>query len=87
LSHQRGKKQTKENKTTKHHKVSQVQMQYNFSKFFSMQVCSSVVVSSKEEKKKRVWRQICECLSEAVVTCLLLSASVAGGFIDCRYQE
>jgi hypothetical protein len=27
-----------------------------------------VVVSSKEEKKtqKRVWRQFCECLSEAV---------------------
>jgi hypothetical protein len=40
--HQRGKK-TKPNKTTqnkkkKHHKVSQVQMQYSFSKFFSMQV-------------------------------------------------
>jgi hypothetical protein len=27
--------------------------------------CTSVV-SSKEEKKKRVWRQVCECLSEAV---------------------
>jgi hypothetical protein len=32
-------------------------------------LASGVVVSSKEEgkkKKKRVWRQICECLSEAV---------------------
>jgi hypothetical protein len=39
------KNQTKPNQTTqnktkqkKHHKVSQVQMQYSFSKFFSMQV-------------------------------------------------
>jgi hypothetical protein len=40
----KGKKleKTKQNKTTqnkkKTHKVSQVQVQYNFSKFFSMQV-------------------------------------------------
>jgi hypothetical protein len=44
LSHQRGKRleKPKQNKTAqnkiKPHKVSQVQMQYNFSKFFSMQV-------------------------------------------------
>jgi hypothetical protein len=41
LSHQRGKK-IKEKKTmqnkTKPHNVSQVQVQYSFSKFFSMQV-------------------------------------------------
>jgi hypothetical protein len=43
-SHQGGKKpnQTKQNNTKqtkkKHHKVSQVQMQYSFSKFFSMKV-------------------------------------------------
>jgi hypothetical protein len=41
-----------------------------------------VVVSSKEEReKKRVWRQFCECLSEAAahlpaaVSLLLLQAS------------
>jgi hypothetical protein len=41
-----------------------------------------VIVSSKEEtkKKKRVWKQVCECLSEAVtqlpaaVSLLLLEA-------------
>jgi hypothetical protein len=39
-----------------------------------------VVVSSKEERKKRVWRQFCEWLSEAVahlltiVSLLLLEA-------------
>jgi hypothetical protein len=26
---------------------------------------SNVIFSSKEEKKKGVWRQLCECLSEA----------------------
>jgi hypothetical protein len=42
--------------------------------------CSSVVVSSKEERKKRVWRQVCEWLSEAAahlpaaVSLLLLEA-------------
>jgi hypothetical protein len=33
---------------------------------FSACRCSLVAVSSKEEKKKSVWRQLCECLSEAV---------------------
>jgi hypothetical protein len=37
LSHQRGKK-PKKKKKPKHNKVSQVQMQYSFSKSFSMQV-------------------------------------------------
>jgi hypothetical protein len=59
LSHQKGKNQTEQNSTKekKHHKVSQVQMQY---RFWACR-CSSVVVSSKEEreKKKRVWRQFC----------------------------
>jgi hypothetical protein len=42
--------------------------------------CSLVVVSSKEGRKKIVWRQFCECLSEAVahlpaaVSLLLLEA-------------
>jgi hypothetical protein len=52
LSHQRGKKPKTQNKTKKHHKVSQVQMQYSFSKFLACR-CSSVVVSSKEERKKK----------------------------------
>jgi hypothetical protein len=43
LSHQRGKNWKKQNKTKPHktknpHKLSQVQMQHSFSKFFSMQV-------------------------------------------------
>jgi hypothetical protein len=54
-------------------------MQYSFSKFIS----GLVVVSSKEQRKKkrkRAWRQVCECLSEAVahlptaVSLLLLEA-------------
>jgi hypothetical protein len=39
LSHQReNKTKLYKTKQKKHHKVSQVQMQYSFSKFFSMQV-------------------------------------------------
>jgi hypothetical protein len=71
---------TKQKKKTTH-KVSQVQMQYSFSKF-SACWCSLVVVSSKvgREKKKRVWIPFCEWLSEAVapllaaVSLLLLEA-------------
>jgi hypothetical protein len=54
-------------------------MQYSFSKFFSMQVQFACCLI-KEREKKRVWRQICECLSEAVahlptaVSLLLLEA-------------
>jgi hypothetical protein len=40
-------------------------MQYSFSKFSACR-CSLIVVPSKEEEKKRDWRQLCECLSEAV---------------------
>jgi hypothetical protein len=64
LSHQRGKK-TKNKTKQKYHKVSQVQMQYSFSKFFSMQVWFSCCVI-KGREKKRVWRQFCKWLSEAV---------------------
>jgi hypothetical protein len=54
-------------------------MQYSFNKFSACR-CSSVVVSSKEGRKKRVWRQFCEWLSEAAahlptaVSLLLLEA-------------
>jgi hypothetical protein len=39
-------------------------MQYSFS--FPACRCTSVVVSSKEERKKGVWRQFCEWLSKVV---------------------
>jgi hypothetical protein len=43
---------------------------------FSACRCTSVVVSSKEErKKKRVWRQVCEWLS-AAVACLTTAVSL-----------
>jgi hypothetical protein len=79
---------TKQNKT-KTQKVSQVQMQYSFSKFFSMQVCLVVVSSKvgreKRKKKKRVWRLFCEWLSVAIWGCGLparcCQPAVAGGFI------
>jgi hypothetical protein len=69
--------------THKTHKVSQVQMQYNFSKFLAC-MCNSVVFSSKvgreNLKKKRVWRQFCEwylwlCLARCC------QPAVAGGII------
>jgi hypothetical protein len=47
---------------------------------FSACSCSLVVVSSKEERKQRVWRQFCEWLFEseahlpAAVSLLLLEA-------------
>jgi peptidoglycan biosynthesis protein MviN/MurJ (putative lipid II flippase) len=69
----------KQNKK-KHHKMSQVQMQYSFSKFFSMQVLFGCCLIKGREEKKRVWRQFCEWLSEAaahllaVVSLLLLEA-------------
>jgi hypothetical protein len=40
-------------------------MQYSFSKFFSVQVQFSYCLIKRREKKK-VWRQFCEWLSEAV---------------------
>jgi hypothetical protein len=58
-------------------------MQYSFSKFFSLQV-SSVVVSSKELRKKRVWRQFCEWLSEAVAC---LSAAVSLLLLEALFMQ
>jgi hypothetical protein len=67
FSHQRGKNKTKQNSTKqkKTHKVSQFKCN-TVSVSFSACRCSSVVVSSKEERKKRVCRQFCEWPSEAV---------------------
>jgi hypothetical protein len=82
LSHQRGKKptQTKPNQTNKkHHKVPQVQMQYSYSKFFSMQVYFSCCLIRGRKKKKSL-ETVCEWLSVAVahlpaaVSLLLLEA-------------
>jgi hypothetical protein len=83
LSHQRGKipNQTKPNKKKKN-TIKCPKFKCNtVSVSFSACRCSSVVVSSKEgRKKKRVWRQFCEWLSEAAahlpaaVSLLLLEA-------------
>jgi hypothetical protein len=70
-------KKTKQNKTVqkkKNHNVPQVQMQYSFN-IFSACRCGSVIVSSKVVRKKRVWRQFCEWLSEAVA-CLPAAVSL-----------
>jgi hypothetical protein len=82
LSHQRGKKpnQTKQHKTKENPTKCPKFKCNTVSVSFSACWCSSVVVSSKEERKKRVWRQFCEWLSEAVahlstaVSLLLLEA-------------
>jgi hypothetical protein len=68
LSHQRGKKKT--NKTIQSNSNKKPTKCPKFkcntvSVSFSACRCSLVVVSSKEERKKRVWRQFCESLSEA----------------------
>jgi hypothetical protein len=78
LSHQRGKK-LKQNKTKKPTKCPKFKCN-TVSESFSACRCSSVVVSSKIGRKKRVWRQFCDWLSEAVaylhaaVSLLLLEA-------------
>jgi hypothetical protein len=79
LSHQRRKKPN-QNKTKKHQKYPKFKCN-TVSVSFSACRYSSVVVSSKVGKeKKRVWRQFCEWLSEAVahlptaVSLLLLEA-------------
>jgi hypothetical protein len=61
---------TKQNNATKcpKFKCSTVSVSFSACKY------SSVVVSSKEERKKRVWRQVCEWLSEAVAHLPVLSA-------------
>jgi hypothetical protein len=43
-----------------------------------------VVVSSKEEEKKRVWRQLCEWLSEAVVH---LSTAVSLLLLEALFMQ
>jgi predicted transcriptional regulator len=76
LSHQGKKNKKKIQNTTKCPKFKC----NTISVSFSACRCSSVVVSSKEERKKKVWRQVCEWLSEAVsplptaVSLLLLEA-------------
>jgi hypothetical protein len=70
LSHQRGKK-LKQNRTTQHKTKKNPTKCPKFkcntvSVSFSACRCSLVVVSSKVGRKKRVWRQFCEWLSEAV---------------------
>jgi hypothetical protein len=69
--------QTKQNKnTTKCPKFKRNTVSVSFSACS----CSLVVVSSKEERKKKVWRQFCEWLSGSVahmpaaVSLLLLEA-------------
>jgi hypothetical protein len=85
LSHQRGKipKRPNQNKRTQNKKNTTKCPKFKcntVSVSFSACRCSSVVVSSKEERKKRVWRQFYEWLSEAVahlptaVNLLLLEA-------------
>jgi hypothetical protein len=87
LSHQRGKKTTtKKQNTTQHPKFKCNTVSVSLLAFWY----SSVVVSSKEEKKKekRVWKQFCECLSEAVahlptaVSQLLLEALLIADLRD-----
>jgi hypothetical protein len=61
--------------------MSEVQMQYSFSKFFPGR-CSLVIISSKGGRKKRVCRQFCEWLSASVAYLrLLCQPAVARGFI------
>jgi hypothetical protein len=72
LSLQRGKKlkknQTKQHKTKQKNTIKCHKFKCNtVSVSFLACRCSSVVVSSKEERKKRVWRQFCEWLSAAVI--------------------
>jgi hypothetical protein len=80
LSHQRVKK-PKKRKEKKKNTTKCPKFKCNtVSVSFSACRCGSVVVSSKEGRKKRVWRQVCEWLSEAVahlpaaVSLLLLEA-------------
>jgi predicted transcriptional regulator len=82
LSHQRGKK-LKQNKTKKPHKVSKFKCN-TISVSFSACRLSSVVVSSKEGRKKRVWRQFCEWLSEAVAH---LPAAVSLLFLEALFMQ
>jgi hypothetical protein len=64
--------QTKQNNTKqkKHHRVSQVQMQYSFQYADVVQL-----LSHQRKKEKKVWRQVCEWLS-AAVACLPVAVSL-----------
>jgi hypothetical protein len=85
LSYQREKNQEKPKQSkTKHNKRKQNTTRCPKFKCNTVSVSLSasrrslVVVASKEERKKRVWRQFCECLSGAhlrtAVSLLLLEA-------------
>jgi hypothetical protein len=82
LSHRRGKKLNKTTQNNKKpHKVSQVQMQYSFSKFFSMQLYFSCCLIKGREKKKESGDSSMNGYLRLWLTCPLLSACYAGGFI------
>jgi hypothetical protein len=72
-------------KTKKPHLVSQVQVQYSFSKFSTCR-CNLVVLSSKVERKrkKRVWRQFWEWYLHLWLACPLLSACYCWRHCLCR---
>jgi hypothetical protein len=90
LSQQRGKKKkNNNNNNNKKNNMKCPKFKCNtVSVSFSACRCSSVVVSSKESrKKKRVWRQFCEWLSEAAAH---LPAAVSLLLLDlylCRSQR
>jgi hypothetical protein len=66
LSHQRGKnkKQKQENKQTKNIPSSNA-IQFQLVLQQPVLVLSLSHQSKREREKKRVWRQLCDCLSEA----------------------
>jgi hypothetical protein len=90
LSHQRGKR-LKQNKG-KQHKTTTTKNPTKCPKFkfntvsvsFSACRCSSVVVSSKVGRKRKVWRQFCEWLSEAVAH---LTAAVSLLFLEALFMK
>jgi hypothetical protein len=59
-------------------------MQYSFSKFFSMQVKFGCCLIKGRKKKKRVWNQFCEWLSEAVAH---LSAAVSLLLLEALFMQ
>jgi hypothetical protein len=85
LSHQRGKKtKLNQNKTKKTTKCLKLKCN-TVSVSFSACRCSSVVVSSQVgRKKRRVWRQFCEWLSEAVAH---LPAAVSLMLLEALFMQ
>jgi predicted transcriptional regulator len=71
----------KEPKKSEHHKVFKC---HTVSVSFSACRCRLFVVSSKEERKKRVWRQLCEWLSEAVA---YLPAAVSQLLLEALFMQ